>query len=247
MSRWKASGIHLLISLTIVGSVAAYIVSFWYPPALFQMARADMLLMLVGGIDLIIGPLLTLVIYRHNKPGLRFDLIVIAILQAAFLSYGLYTMYLSRPVFLVASAGRFDLVFANEISSAALAEATKTPYGTLGIGAPKLVGADLPQNQKAREAIMMSAFAGNGDLQDMPRYYTDYATIVPSLLASAKPLKPEKGISQAAINTLIAAAKQHKRNPDDVRWLRLGSSRGFAVMLVEAGTGKIIGPVNADP
>jgi len=41
MSRWKAAFIHLLISVLIVGSVAAYIMYFWYPPALMHMAKAD--------------------------------------------------------------------------------------------------------------------------------------------------------------------------------------------------------------
>ena len=55
MTRWKASFIHLLISVAVVGSVAAYIIYFWYPLALIPMAKVDRLLGLVGGIDLIVG------------------------------------------------------------------------------------------------------------------------------------------------------------------------------------------------
>jgi len=33
----------------------------------------------------------------------------------------------------------------------------------------------------------------------------------------------------------------------DLRYLTLASSRGFAVMLVKADSGEIVGPVNADP
>ena len=43
------------------------------------------------------------------------------------------------------------------------------------------------------------------------------------------------------------AAKSYGRTPDDVHFMRLGSSRGFATMLVDAKTGEVVGPVNVDP
>ena len=77
MTRWRAGFIHLLISLLVVGSVAAYVIYFWYPIPLLPMAKADELLMMVGGIDLIVGPLLTLLVYKQGKKTLKMDLTVI--------------------------------------------------------------------------------------------------------------------------------------------------------------------------
>lgn len=246
MTRWKASFTHLLISTALVGSVAAYIIYFWYPPALIHMARADKLLMLVGAIDLIVGPLLTLIVYKQGKPSLRMDLTVIALVQAAFLYLGLSTMYQSRPVFLVASSRTFDLVFATDIAPEKLVKAAPQ-YQKLGMTKPQLVGAVMPTNPEEKARIAWSALSGAGDLQTMPQYYVDYSTVIPDILAHALPLQATKTVSQNAIDTMIDAAKSYGHTPDEVRYMRLGSSRGFAVMLIDAKTGAVVGPVNVDP
>ena len=247
MTRWKASFIHLLISLAVIGAVAAYIIYFWYPPALITMAKADRLLMLIGGIDLIVGPLLTLIIYKAGKASLRMDLTVIALVQAAFLSFGLLTMFESRPVFVVASSNMFDLVFATEISSEQLAQARIAEYKTLGFTKPKLVGAKMPTDVNEKMHILNSALSGAGDLQTMPKYYVEYQHIIPDILKNSLPLKANKYASEQAIAVMVDASKAYGRNPNDVRYMRLGSTRGFAVMLVDAKTGQVVGPVSVDP
>jgi hypothetical protein len=247
MTRWKASFIHLLISIAVVGTVAAYIIYFWYPLALIPMAKVDKLLGLVGGIDLIVGPLLTLIVYKTGKASLKMDLTVIALVQAAFLSLGLYTMFQSRPVFLVASSKTFDLVFAPDILPARLAQARIPRYQTLSITKPKLVGAKMPTDSNEQMHIMDSALAGGGDLQTMPEYYVEYQEMIPDILANSFPLLAGKNASEQAVSIMRDAAKNYGKNPDDVHFMRLGSSRGFAVMLVDAKTGQVIGPVNINP
>ncbi len=135
------------------------------------MAKAHELLMLIGGVDLIVGPFLTLVIFKAGKASLRFDLSVIAIVQAAFLAFGLYSLFVTRPVFMVASGKVFDLVFANEISPASLEAGRQSPYGVLGVTRPVLVGAVLPTDPVERSRILDSALSGGGDLQTMPKYF----------------------------------------------------------------------------
>jgi hypothetical protein len=247
MTRWKASFIHLLISFAIIGTVAAYIIYFWYPIALIHMAKADKLLMLIGGIDLIIGPLLTLIVYKVGKPSLRMDLTVIALVQIAFLSFGLRTMFESRPVFLVASSNMFDLVFTNEISAEQLAQAQNPQYQELSVTKPLLVGAKMPTDIDEKMHILNSALSGAGDLQTMPKYYVAYPEIIPDILANSLPLKVNKDASAQAIAVMINAAKAYGRNPNEVHYMRLGSTRGFAVMLIDAKTGQVVGPVNVDP
>lgn len=247
MTRWKASFIHLLISIAIVGSVAAYIIYFWYPLALIPMAKADKLLGLVGGIDLIVGPLLTLLVYKTGKATLKMDLTVIALIQVVFLSIGLYTMFMSRPVFIVASSRSFDLVFAADISPQQLAQAQIPQYKTLSMTKPKLVGVKMPADPNEQMRIVNSALAGLGDLQMMPEYYVEYSEMIPDILANSMPLKANAHISAQAIALIAAGAKTYGRTPEEVHFMRLGSSRGSAIMLVDAKTGQVVGPVSADP
>lgn len=153
MTRWKASFIHLILSLLVIGTVAAYIIYFWYPLPLMHMSKADKLLLMVGGIDLIVGPLLTLLVYKQGKKTLRMDLTVIAVIQAAFLSLGLYTLYQSRPVFLVATPTRLDMVFANEIDTTRLSKAKIERFKTLSLTKPLLVGAKMPTTIEEKNNI----------------------------------------------------------------------------------------------
>jgi hypothetical protein len=106
MTRWKASAIHFTISLAVIGLTAAIIVWCWYPPELFGMAKAGILLGLLGGVDLVIGPLLTLLVYKQGKKLLKFDLTVIVLLQVAALAYGLQTVWHSRPVYIASTEDR---------------------------------------------------------------------------------------------------------------------------------------------
>lgn len=247
MSRWKAAFLHLLISIGIVSAVAAYILWFWYPPALFVMAKAQELLVLIGGVDLVIGPFLTLIVFKAGKATLRSDLSVIALLQAAFLAFGLYSLYVTRPVFMVASGQVFDLVFANEISPASLEAGRQGPYGSLGLTRPVLVGAMLPDDPVVRTQILDSALSGGGDLQTMPAYFVPYSTVAERVRAHGQALKAGEGVSGAEAEALMAAARDYGRRPEEVRYLPLVSRRGMAVMLIEAATGAVIGPVAVDP
>jgi hypothetical protein len=247
MSRWKASFIHLLISILVVGSVAAYIVYFWYPPALIHMAKADRLLMLIGGVDLVVGPLLTLIVYKFGKPKLKMDLGIIALIQIIFLSYGLYTIWNSRPVFLVAVPDRFELVFANEITDKRLAAAKYEKFRHFSFGKPALVGVIMPADPKLQDEILNSAISGHGDIQAMPKYFVAYSEVSKELLRRAKPLIESKELNSREVKALQEFADSYGYSSDKVRYLTLGSSRGFAVILLAAQTGQVIGPANVDP
>ena len=85
MSRWKASGIHLLLSAAIAVVVLTLMLMVWYPWPLFEAAGGSRLVFILVGVDVTLGPLITLVIFKSGKPGLKFDLTVIALVQLAAL------------------------------------------------------------------------------------------------------------------------------------------------------------------
>ena len=245
MTRWHAGLIHLFISLFIVGSVAAYVIYFWYPLSLLPMAKADKLLTMVGGIDLIVGPLLTLIVYKHGKKTLKMDLTVIALIQAAFLSMVLYALFESRPVYLVATNKIFNLVFANDILAEDLAKAD-SKYQQLTIMKPKLVGVVMPSDAQEVSRIILSALGGGSDLQHMPQYYVEYSQIAQQILKNAVPINQVAKISAKDLASLQKAAINYGYKSEDVRVMNLRSSRGFAVILIDGKTAEPIGFVNLD-
>ena len=80
-SRWAAAGLHLLISVLIALIVVAAMFFLWYPTPYFQAMGGGGLLMLVTGVDVVLGPLITLIIFNTKKKSLKFDLTCVAIVQ----------------------------------------------------------------------------------------------------------------------------------------------------------------------
>ena len=150
-------------------------------------------------------------------------------------------------MFLVAVPDRFELVFANEITAKKLSQARLAKFKTLSMTKPLLVGAQMPNNRKEAEDIMLSAVNGQGDIQTMPKYFVEYSQVSMALLARGKPLEAGKNLSESDAKALQTAAQSYGHSPQELRYLALASSRGFAVMLVKADTAELVGPVNIDP
>ena len=81
--RLPAFLVHVGISLTLVLTLAAATWLFWYPPPYFRFDGGWQVLRLVAVVDVVLGPLLTLVVYRRGKKGLAIDLSIIGGVQLA--------------------------------------------------------------------------------------------------------------------------------------------------------------------
>ena len=110
MSKTRAFLLHLSISATIVGIVCALIFFVWYPQPFFQIAGASSVLKVLIGVDLIVGPLLTLLLYKPGKPKLLFDMSCIALIQIVALVYGTAIIFSERPYYLVFAVDRFEVL-----------------------------------------------------------------------------------------------------------------------------------------
>ena len=73
-TRWQASATHLLISVAIAAVALFVLLRVWYPPPLFTAEGGNDLLFILVAVDVVIGPLITLIVFKSGKPGLRFDL-----------------------------------------------------------------------------------------------------------------------------------------------------------------------------
>ncbi len=129
MQNWKsrglAGGVHLGISLLVALASAAFVFGLWYPYPYREMSGGRNLFMLVVAVDVVIGPLITLIVFNPAKPRreLRMDLGIVGALQIAALCYGLWTVYAARPVHLVFEYHRLTVVHASDIDPALLEQA----------------------------------------------------------------------------------------------------------------------------
>ncbi len=243
MSRWKAAGIHFCLSVVVVSLVFLGLIALWYPPELWRMAKVAGLVMILASVDVTLGPLLTLAVFKHGKRGMKFDLAVIALLQIAGLVYGLHVMFQSRPVFLVAVSDRFELVFANEIDKEEL-KLGAPGFNKLGWFAPKRVGAKIPSDIQGHNKRMHEVMAGS-KLEQSPKYFVPYVEVASELRSRAWIINETP--SQDFDKSVLQRIQERGIAPKEVVYVDLASSRGWAGVLLDAKTGEIIGPINVDP
>lgn len=112
-NRYQAFAIHMAISLVIFFILLVCITQFWYPGILFDTGNGWKAIAIIVGIDLILGPLLTLIVFNPLKSSLKFDLTIIALVQSAALIYGTWTIHQTRPIALAFINTSFMTIYAN--------------------------------------------------------------------------------------------------------------------------------------
>lgn len=243
MNRWGAAGFHLALSVLLIGVVSLLITMFWFPSALWPMSQISGLIGLIAIVDITIGPLLTLIVYKHGKRTLKFDLTVIVILQLVVLVYGLHILAQNRPIFIVGNIDRMDLVLAQEIDDADLAMAPEQWRKRSWTG-PIVVGANMPEEQELRQQLLFDGLAGR-DLQHQPVFFVEIETVLPGLLTRARPVNDLLDrLNTTERRRLQRAARNHPL--DQLRYLDLASARGTAIVLITPDD-QLGNPVAIDP
>lgn len=184
MSRYKAAAIHLAFSAGILFGLFFLIANVWYPHKLFALAAGVDLLRLIIGVDLTIGPLVMLIIFDAKKKLIKMDVAIILICQISFMSYGLWTMFSARPVFLVFGEQNFYLIKANEIDQKDL-KAALPPFNSLPLFGPNYVGTKQPEDPAMQQEIVFAGLGGMG-IQNLPQYFVSYEAVKANVLKSGK-------------------------------------------------------------
>ena len=112
-NKFLASGLHLLISAIIITVFLALIFFIWFPNNLFLAGASTGLTILII-VDVVLGPLLTFVVFNKEKKSLKFDLTCIALLQLGSFIYGAALVYQERPILQVLGGEGIKLVTISE-------------------------------------------------------------------------------------------------------------------------------------
>ena len=140
-SRWAASAIHLGLSIVLLIILLGVIFFIWFPYDLIYAGGIEGLKILMG-VDLILGPLLTLIVFNKAKKSLKFDLTMIAVLQLSCLAAGLWLIYNERPIVQVLADDGIHL------HSAAVFKTYNLEMPKLPGANPKHVLLDLPEDRQ---------------------------------------------------------------------------------------------------
>jgi hypothetical protein len=236
MNRYQAFALHLSCS-ALVGIVVFCLLRFvWYPGPLFSVVSGFALFKLIVMVDVILGPLLTLIVFRSGKKNLKFDLACIVLAQILFFSYGMWSVYCARPVYVVFVDNKFKLVCANEIEPKDIAAVSNAEFNAQPFWGPKSVGAVLPDDPKVREDILFAELFGMG-IQNKPQYFVEYAKIKQRVLSVAKSPADLKSITSDERVKLAVWEKQYGK---PVLFVPLKDRRWEMYVAIDSVTGDFL-------
>ena len=236
MSRFRASGFHFVISL-LVGLVLLALSWFmWYPAPMLMAIGGHEIFLLVVGIDVVLGPLLTLVVFKSGKKTLKFDLAVIALLQIAALVYGVSTLLEARPAYVAALGDKFQVIQATEVTDANLAKA-KTSLPWWG---PRWVGTKAPTGRYDIDAVNDVTAVGGGR-GHFPQIHVPYDSMAKELIQRAQPIAALKKINSAQAAAIDAWLAKHGYTEQTAKFQPITISASEFVVMIDAKTAAVIG------
>jgi hypothetical protein len=236
MNRRRASCIHFLLSCLVALLVFIVVRFAWYPGPLFERAGGLELLAIIVAVDVTIGPLITFIVFVPGKPGLRFDLTTIALLQLAALAYGLHALVESRPVWITFVKDRFELVRAIDIEDADRMKAAPEFRGLSWTG-PVYAGARKPRDPKEQLRMMDSAILGGKDLYTYPEHYVTYSSIAPEVAAVAKPLEELHKHNPGEPGAVMALASRAGRPQSHLGFVPMRAGKVDLTVVVDRRSG----------
>lgn len=239
--RLKAFGYHLAISV-LIALVSLYIIfMLWHPAPLANAVGVTHIFIMMLAIDVVLGPLLTLIFAKQGKKLLKFDLAVIVVLQLGAFFYGMYNVAMSRPVYIAFDTSRFEVVQANEVPKSSL-KAAQLEYGTLGWGAPKYVAVRTVANAEERSTRLFSELKTGVAPSKQPNLYEPLDNQWAILTAKAHDLAElsEKNSTQS-INKLKVGY------PSATGWLPLLAYEQDMVVLIDSTHKQVLDIVDLRP
>lgn len=219
---------HLLISF-FIALISVYIVFWvWYPSLLDKVLGVGNIFLLLLCIDVIIGPLLTLLVAKQGKKTLKMDLAVIAVLQIAALGYGLNIVAQGRPVWLVYDNNRIEVVQAYEAIASSVS--SDVPY------------APLAGPVWAAVVDVSSSSIAKGDAYLHQQFLRPYDVVKDTVGARAIPLEVLKKFNNPQVVQDLL-----QQYPDADGYIPMIAKEGILVVLVNRSEGDPIAIVDARP
>jgi len=244
--RLKATSLHLCISIAIGLCAAVLMFWLWYPQPYRDISGGRDLFLLIIGVDIAIGPLITLAIFNNTKPKreLFMDLSIVAVLQITALTYGLWTVFVARPVHLVFEYSRLTVVHAVDVD-ASLLRSAPPELRALPLTGPTAIALRPFKNAQEQLDATMAALGG-APLAARSDFWQSYEASVTDILKVARPAAElqERFLGEKAkIDSAIAATGLPA---GALRYLPVVGRKDVWTALLDASTAKPVGFLQMD-
>jgi hypothetical protein len=241
MTRKRAFLAHFILSALIVLTVLAAVVLVWYPGPFLQIVGAFDVIKILIAVDLVLGPLLTLILFKPGKKGLMFDMCMVAALQLGALAYGVHSLYIERPYYAVYVIDRFQILAERDVDKTTI---TNEAFLHKPWNQPIYIVAIMPDDPAERSRITEEIFfESKRDVHQRPELWSTYADGEAQVRAKARPLKalleqrPEIG---SQIESFSAEA-------DELLYVPVVGRKHILTMVLDAGTLRPLDVIDVDP
>lgn len=232
---------HLSISFLIALFVVGLVFFIWYPSPLAQAVGVTHIFLMMLAIDVIVGPVLGLLVYKEGKKTLKFDIAVIIALQVSALCYGVYNIEQGRPAWLVYYVDRFELVRKNDIILDHIDQAQQK-FQHVSWTKPQFVAIKSAKNVQQHNNDMFIEVLGGISLAQQPERYIELIQAKTQIQQRVLPLKELE-----QYNSKVNVKKTLAKHPKADAWLPLKANAVDMVVLVNRETATIIKIVDLRP
>ncbi len=160
--------VHFALSLLIFIVLLYLIVFEWYPEPLFKTDGGWQGIRLIAFVDIILGPVLTLIVFKKAKKGLKLDLSVIATIQIVALISGVMVVYNEHPVAIIVLNGRLHPITAYQIKQAGMELSKLKKYSNLK---PPLIYSNIPSDADEYSELLKDSLSSGRGIRLYGEYY----------------------------------------------------------------------------
>lgn len=232
---------HLFISFLIALVVIGIVFFIWYPSPVATAVGVTHIFLMLLAIDVIVGPVLGLLIYKEGKKTLKFDISVIIALQVSALCYGVYSIEQGRPVWLVYYVDRFELVRKNDIILDHIDQAQQK-FQHASWTKPQFVAIKSAKDVQQHNNDMFIEVLGGISLAQQPERYVDFSQAKASIKHRAQPLALLNDFNDPNVVKMVLA-----QYPQATAFLPLKANTMDMTVLVNKSTGDVIKIVDLRP
>ena len=236
MSRFRAFAWHFFFSLTVGSALLAMSWFVWFPAPMLIATGGYEIFLLVVGIDVVVGPLLTFVVFKTGKRSLIFDLAVIAALQVAALVYGVRSLVEARPAYVAALGSKFQMVQATEVTDAnLLAGQTSIPWF-----GPKWVGTKAPEGRYDIDAVAAVTEIGGGR-GHFPQLHIPYEMVAKDVLEKSRPISALVAADQSKTPEIHAWLRRRGHDENSARFQPIEIVASEFAVILDGKSGAVVG------
>lgn len=168
--KFRAASIHFLVTCLVASFSAVLIFCLWFPAPFTHIAGGVDLWGILVGVELALGPLMSLVIYSSKKSlrSLVIDYSLVGLVQFSALMFGISTLYSVRPVFMVFVKDRFELVAPVDFADGDWRVARSWRDSWVG---PAILGVRTAEDNEENDELLFEAVLSGKDIHLRPKYY----------------------------------------------------------------------------